>query len=134
MEKAQPSYHEARFALMGGPPTFDGLAGTGTLVTYGDESNDCRELKLQFDAGRGTNVRLSEVGVAPAQLDAIFFTHLHSDHTDDVPDIVFNAWRIGGGGEAVGHCLQCRCRCVSRAYDELREFFNQHRRSFRRLG
>ena len=39
---------------MGGPPTFNGLAGPGTLVQYGDISNNCNAVKLQFDAGRGT--------------------------------------------------------------------------------
>jgi ribonuclease Z len=41
----------------GGPPTFKGLAGPGTLVQYGDDSNHCNAVKLQFDAGRGTNNR-----------------------------------------------------------------------------
>jgi ribonuclease Z len=59
-----------------GPPIFNGVAGAGTLVRYGDDSNDCGALKLQFDAGRGTNLRLSQVGVLPGQLNAIFFTHM----------------------------------------------------------
>ena len=48
---------------MGGPPTFNGLAGPGTLVQYGDDNNNCNAVKMQFDAGRGTNMRLSQVGV-----------------------------------------------------------------------
>lgn len=39
-----------------GPPVFNGLAGAGTLVRYGDDSNECGAMKLQFDAGRGTNM------------------------------------------------------------------------------
>jgi len=61
----------------GGPSVFNGQAGAGTLVRYGDESNECGALKLQFDTGRGTNMRLSQVGVAPQELNAIFLTHTH---------------------------------------------------------
>jgi ribonuclease Z len=75
-----------------GPPAFAGLAGSGTLVRYGDETNNCSDLKLQFDAGRGTNMRLSQIGVGPGQLDAVFFTHMHSDHTEGFPDVAFLRW------------------------------------------
>jgi ribonuclease Z len=71
---------------MGGPPTFNGLAGPGTLVQYGDISNNCNAVKLQFDAGRGTNMRLSQIGVPVEQLNAIFFTHMHTDHTEGFAD------------------------------------------------
>jgi ribonuclease Z len=30
----------------GGPPTFNGLAGPGTLVRYGDDSNNCNTVKM----------------------------------------------------------------------------------------
>src|ERR1700739_4058951 len=53
----------------GGPQSFNGLAGAGTLVRYGDDSNECGALKLQFDAGRGTTMRLSKLGVGPGQLN-----------------------------------------------------------------
>jgi hypothetical protein len=36
--------------------------GAGTLVRYGEDSNDCGALKLQFDAGRGTNKRTGIAG------------------------------------------------------------------------
>lgn len=72
----------------GGPPPVDGLAGPGTLVRYGDDTNDCRDVLLQFDAGRGTVMRLSQLGIQPAQLDAVFFTHIHSDHVEGFSDIV----------------------------------------------
>ena len=40
---------------MGGPPNFNGMAGPGTLVRYGDDSSGCGAVKIQFDAGRATN-------------------------------------------------------------------------------
>jgi len=43
----------------GGPPVFNGQAGSGTLVQYGDDENNCRAVQLQFDAGRGTTQQLS---------------------------------------------------------------------------
>lgn len=54
-----------------GPPVFNGQAGAGTLVSYGDDGNNCGAMKLQFDTGRGTNMRLSQIGVPPGQLNAI---------------------------------------------------------------
>src|SRR5262245_58134272 len=70
----------------GGPGVVNGLAGPGTLVRYGDDGDDCNAVRIQFDAGRGTNMRLSQVGVAPGQLHAIFFTHMHSDHVEGFID------------------------------------------------
>ena len=67
----------------GGPQQpFNGLASAGTLVRYGDEANNCGILNLQFDAGRGTTMKLSQLGVGTEQLNSIFFTHMHSDHTE----------------------------------------------------
>lgn len=80
----------------GGPPTFNGLAGPGTLVQYGDDSNDCNALRMQFDAGRGTNMRLSQIGVSEHQVDAIFFTHMHTDHTEGFADILQLRWHFTG--------------------------------------
>ncbi len=79
-----------------GPSVFNGQAGAGTLVRYGDDSNDCGALKLQFDAGRGTNMRLSQIDVTPVQLNAIFFTHMHGDHTEGFADIMMLRWYLKG--------------------------------------
>jgi ribonuclease Z len=81
-----------------GPALFNGQAGAGTLVRFGDDSNDCGAVKLQFDAGRGTNMRLSQVAVTPAQLNAIFFTHMHSDHTEGFADIIQQRWNYNSTG------------------------------------
>ena len=80
----------------GGPSVFNGLAGAGTLVQYGDEGDGCGAVKLQFDVGRGTNMRLSQIPVAPQQLSAIFFTHMHSDHTEGLLDVMFLRWYMKG--------------------------------------
>src|SRR5262245_36710026 len=82
----------------GGPGLFDGLAGPGTLVRYGDENDNCNAVRLQFDAGRGTSLRLSQVGVQPQRLSAIFFTHMHSDHVEGFIDILQFRWHNLGPG------------------------------------
>src|SRR5436309_2683368 len=79
-----------------GPSVFNGQAGAGTLVRYGDDINDCAVMKLQFDAGRGTNMRLSQLDVTPVQLNAIFFTHMHGDHTEGFADIMMLRWYFKG--------------------------------------
>ncbi len=80
----------------GGPSVFNGQAGAGTLVSYGDDSNNCGAMKLQFDAGRGTNMRLSQINVTPVQLRAIFLTHIHGDHTEGLPDVMMLRWYLKG--------------------------------------
>jgi len=85
----------------GGPPAFNGLAGSGTLVRYGDDGNDCGNVKLQFDAGRGTSMRLSQISVQPGQLSAIFFTHVHSDHTDGFGDLMQLRWFYNSEGPRI---------------------------------
>ena len=85
----------------GGPSSFNGLAGAGTLVRYGDDSNDCGTVKLQFDAGRGTTMRLSQLRVGPEQLNAVFFTHMHNDHTEGFADLVQLRWSFHGRGPKI---------------------------------
>ena len=104
----------------GGPPVFNGQAGAGTLVQYGDSENQCRDTLLQFDTGRGTNQRLSELQVPVGKLDAIFLTHMHSDHTEGLPDILQLRWHFNSAGPKVdlvcaddakapaGHTLSCK--------------------------
>jgi ribonuclease Z len=96
MAQAAPCLMVTLTGTQGGPSVFNGQAGAGTLVRYGDESNDCGAIKLQFDAGRGTNMRLSQINVSPPQLNAIFFTHMHGDHTEGFADIMMLRWYLKG--------------------------------------
>lgn len=63
-------------------------AGPGVLVCHG-------ETALQFNTGRGTVLRLAEAGTAPHELDAVFITHVHSDHVVDLADLVMTRWIQG---------------------------------------
>jgi ribonuclease Z len=69
----------------GVPHPAPGRAGAGTLVRHGD-------VALQFDAGRGTVIRLSEIGLEPYALTAQFVTHVHSDHVIDLADVAMTRW------------------------------------------
>jgi len=86
---------------MGGPPEFNGLGGPGTLVRYGDDANNCSAVKMQFDAGRGTTMRLSQLNIPPAQINAVFFTHMHSDHADGFADLLQLRWHFNSKGPKV---------------------------------
>jgi len=86
---------------MGGPPNYNGLAGPGTLVHYGDDVNNCSAVTMQFDAGRGTSMRLSQLNVTPVQINAVFFTHMHSDHVDGFADLMQLRWHFDSKGPKV---------------------------------
>jgi ribonuclease Z len=94
--RAAPCLIVTLTGTQGGPVVFNGLAGAGTLVSYGDDSNNCGAMQLQFDAGRGTNLRLSQINVTPVQLRAIFLTHIHGDHTEGLPDVMMLRWYLKG--------------------------------------
>jgi ribonuclease Z len=69
----------------GVPHPTPGRAGAGTLVRT-------EHVAVQFDAGRATVLRMAEAGTHPARLDALFLTHVHSDHVHDVPDLTMTRW------------------------------------------
>lgn len=105
--------------VQGGPPVFNGQAGSGTLVTYGTEENNCRDVMMQFDTGRGTTQQLSKIGVPVGRLSAVFLTHMHSDHVEGLIDIAQLRWHFNSGGPKLplicaqdtksfsGHILSC---------------------------
>lgn len=78
----------------GGPQAFQGQAGPGTLIRYGDDADNCNAVRLQFDAGRGTLLRLSQLNVLSAQLNAVFFTHMHNDHSEGFIDLIQHRWAL----------------------------------------
>jgi len=114
----------------GGPAAYNGLAGAGTLVRYGDDADNCGAVSLQFDAGRGTNMRLAQLGVTPGKLDALFFTHMHSDHSDGLADLLQLRWHFeytrpkldlicaNDATAPQGHVMSCR-NFVARIGDAL---------------
>lgn len=72
--------------LGSGSPLPDPLrAGPSTLVSSGTDH-------LLVDTGRGVLMRLAGAGLAPGQLGAVLLTHLHSDHTTDLDDVITTHW------------------------------------------
>ena len=48
--------------------------------------------KLLFDCGRGAGQRLWQLKIPLGQIDALFLTHLHSDHVVGIPDVWLTGW------------------------------------------
>ena len=57
----------------------------GILVEAGDE-------KMLFDSGRGTTIRLAQMGIPVKDANPLFLTHLHSDHVVGIPDLWLTGW------------------------------------------
>jgi ribonuclease Z len=75
--------------------------------------------RILIDAGRGSAQRLFEIGAREwlVGIDAVFFTHLHSDHVVGLPDLWLTSWVFGraralevigppGTAEMSGHLQQ----------------------------
>jgi len=61
--------------------------GPSILVRAGGQS-------LLFDAGRGCLQRLRQIDLSYDKINALFFTHLHSDHIVGLPDLWLTGWLI----------------------------------------
>lgn len=61
--------------------------GPSILVQAGSEI-------LLFDAGRGCLQRLKQLNILYDKLDAVFITHLHSDHIVGLPDLWLTGWLV----------------------------------------
>jgi ribonuclease Z len=61
--------------------------GYSTLVQAGSEI-------LLFDAGRGCLQRLRQLNISYDKINALFLTHLHSDHIVGLPDLWLTGWLV----------------------------------------
>ncbi|MEP4195358.1 MAG: hypothetical protein ABJL99_06945 [Aliishimia sp.] len=117
--QAAPCLDVTLTGTQGGPPVFNGQAGSGTLVRFGDSEAGCNDIMLQFDAGRGTTQQLSKLGVPVGKLNAVFFTHIHSDHSEGLIDMAQLRWHFNSAGPKLdmvcstdifspaGHAMSC---------------------------
>ena len=48
--------------------------------------------KILVDCGSGITQRLHELKISSADIDALFFTHLHSDHAVDLYQLIISSW------------------------------------------
>ena len=78
---------EFRVTLLGtgSPPPSMRRFGPAVLVQAGGQN-------LLIDSGRGVTQRLFQVGVKLGAVDAVFITHLHSDHIVGIPDLWLTGW------------------------------------------
>ncbi|GAB4171034.1 MAG: Rv2407 family type 3 sulfatase [Thalassobaculales bacterium] len=76
------------------------LLGTGCPVAHAERYGPAALLRgegraVLFDCGAGVTQRLVAAGCPGRTLDAIFLTHLHSDHLVDLYQIVISSWHQG---------------------------------------
>lgn len=69
----------------GGPSYQANRFGPATLIKVGDAH-------FLFDAGRGVGQRIYECGIPLEKVDKLFLTHLHSDHTEGLPNLWMAPW------------------------------------------
>ena len=79
----------------------DGLhaafCGTGSPLPDRTRAGPCLaviagERLFVFDAGEGASETLSLMGLSPGRIDAVFLTHLHSDHIDGLATLALQHW------------------------------------------
>ena len=86
----QPPADSAVVVLLGTgmPRPNPRAAGPATAVVIGRRV-------LLFDAGPGVMRQLAEAGLPINGVEALFLTHLHTDHTLGYPDLIFTSWVMG---------------------------------------
>jgi ribonuclease Z len=76
------------------------LLGTGSPQPRMDRFGpsilvEAGEKKLLFDCGRGATQRIEQIRIPFTEIDALFLTHLHSDHVVGIPDLWLTGWARG---------------------------------------
>jgi len=92
-DSIQTNLEMIRVTLLGTgtpPPSLERF-GPSILVQAGNET-------LLFDAGRGCLQRLRQLNLSYNKIDALFLTHLHSDHIVGLPDLWLTGWLISKRG------------------------------------
>ncbi len=77
----------------GGPESGDKRASSGYIVWIDGKS------KILVDFGGGTSLRFEEVGARIKDLDVILLTHLHVDHTADLPALLKSSFFTRASGK-----------------------------------
>ena len=72
----------------GGPPPTPDAAGPATAIVVGPRV-------FLFDAGAGVMRRMRAARLPVTGPTATFITHLHSDHTLGLPDVILTTWIVG---------------------------------------
>jgi len=51
-----------------------------------------KNTNILVDCGSGITQRLDQLGISTANIDALFLTHLHSDHVVDLYQLIISSW------------------------------------------
>lgn len=89
-----------RPAMPAGDSTVVITLGTGTPVPNPQRAGPATAVVVGsrvflFDAGPGVMRRVADAGLPIDGVTAAFITHLHSDHTLGIPDLIFTTWVMG---------------------------------------
>ncbi|MDB5466530.1 MAG: beta-lactamase domain protein [Phenylobacterium sp.] len=77
-----------------------GLCGSGAPMPDPTRAGPCvaivagRHLFI-VDSGSGSTRNLSLMSLPPAQVEAVFLTHFHSDHIGDLGELMLQRWGVG---------------------------------------
>lgn len=76
------------------------LAGTGVPTPNPQRMGSCvvvlvNDQPIIFDCGRGAVTQLVRAGIDPSQVEHVFLTHHHFDHTIGLPDLLLGSWIVG---------------------------------------
>ena len=76
------------------------FCGTGSPLPDPDRASACigvyaGDYFFLIDSGPGGAGNLTAMQMPMAGLGGVFYTHLHSDHIGDLPDIALNSWAAG---------------------------------------
>jgi len=75
------------------------LLGTGSPLPTPDRAGPATLIRaagqdILVDCGRGVLMRLAAAGGSPVTLSTVLLTHLHSDHTTDLNDVITSRWAM----------------------------------------
>ncbi|MEN9526256.1 MAG: hypothetical protein RLY56_207 [Pseudomonadota bacterium] len=74
-----------------------GICGAGSPMTDANRAGPCTVVvagtrMFIFDAGGAAAARLLRMELNPAQIEAVFLTHYHSDHIDGLGELLMQRW------------------------------------------
>ncbi len=76
------------------------LLGTGVPTPNPERMGSCVVVQINgspivFDCGRGVVTQLVRAGIDSAEVEHVFLTHHHFDHTIGLPDLLLGSWIVG---------------------------------------